>query len=237
MFQPIKRKRVYTEIIEQLRELIESGELQPGDKLMSEREMAEKLQVSRSSVREAFLALELMGVLESRSGEGTFVSSISGSAESIQPLTMMLLMEKGTSNELLELRRILEGEAAYLAAERASEEQIERIKDYLAMMEEDYQKGSLGEEADACFHVALSEATGNRVLQNLMSKVSDLLAKTMKESRQKMFSKPENREILQQQHRDICKAVVEKHPEEARKAIHRHLEFVRQETALADSEH
>jgi len=235
MFQPIKRKRVYTEIIEQLRELIEKGELKPGDKLMSEREMAEKLQVSRSSVREAFLALELMGILESKSGEGTYISSVSGSAEAIQPLTMMLLMEKGTSFELLEVRRILEGEAAYLAAGRASKEQLEKIKKYLSMMEDDYQKDCLGEEADASFHVALSEATGNRVLQNLMSKVSDLLIKTMRESREKMFSKSENRRILQQQHRDIFKAVVERNPEEARKAIHRHLDFVRQETAREQS--
>ena len=103
------------------------------------------------------------------------------------------------------------------------------------MMEDDYQKDCLGEEADASFHVALSEATGNRVLQNLMSKVSDLLIKTMRESREKMFSKPENRQILQQQHRDIFKAVEERNPEEARKAIHRHLDFVRQETAREQS--
>ncbi len=80
-------------------------------------------------------------------------------------------------------------------------------------MEEDYQKVVIGEEADVCFHVALSEATGNRVLLIIMSKVSELLVQTMKDSRVIMFANPENREKLLQQHREICKAVVEKQPE------------------------
>lgn len=231
MFQPIKRKKVYTEIIEQLKKFIEEGSLKPGDKLMSERELAEKLQVSRSSVREAFLALELMGILESRSGEGTFVSSMHGSNEAIQPLTMMLLMDRGTPKELLELRRILEGEAAFLAAERGSAENLKKIGTNLARMEEDYNNGCLGEESDACFHVALIEAAGNRVLTNLMNRVSDLLVKTMKESREKIFSRPENRDILQQQHRDIYRAIIEKQPEEARAAMHQHIDFVNAEIA------
>lgn len=229
MFQPIKRKRVYTEIIEQLRELIEKGELKPGDKLISEREMAEKLQVSRSSVREAFLALELMGILESRTGEGTFVSSTNGSDDVIQPLTMMMLMDRGTPRELLELRRILEGEAAFLAAKRASKENLNKIKNNLARMEEDHDSGCLGEESDACFHVALIEAAGNRVLINLMNRVSDLLVKTMKESREKIFSIPKNRDILQQQHRDIYRAIAERHPDKARATMHQHIDFVNEE--------
>lgn len=231
MFEPIKRKRLYVEIMDQLQQLINKGELKPGDKLMSERELAEKFQVSRSSVREAFSALELMGILESRPGEGTFISTVSSAEETVRPLTLMMILERDAAMDLLEIRRILEGESAYLAAERASGENLEKIQKHLAVMEEDLEKGNLGEEADAAFHVALCEAAGNRVLLNLMSNVSDLLVHTMKLSREKMFAKLENREKLQQQHRDICKAVLERHPEQARKAMHEHLDFVRQETS------
>ncbi len=127
MFQPIKRKRVYIEIINQLQNLIDKGELKPGDKLMSERELSEKLKVSRSSVREAFSALELMGILESRPGEGTFISSASATASALLPMSMLMLLGSA-SEDLLELRWILEGEGAKLAAERASEENINQIK-------------------------------------------------------------------------------------------------------------
>ncbi len=231
MFQPIKRKRLYVEIMDQLQQLINQGELKPGDKLMSERDLAEQLKVSRSSVREAFSALELMGILESRPGEGTFISTVSSAEETVRPLTLMMILERDAALDLLELRRILEGESAYLAAERATEEQVERIKSHLVNMEEDLKRGNIGEEADAAFHVSLCEATGNRVLLNVMSNVSDLLVYTMKKSREKMFAKLENREKLQQQHREICRAVVEGNPEQARKSMQEHIDFVRAETS------
>lgn len=94
---------------------------------MSERELSEKLKVSRSSVREAFSALELMGILESRPGEGTFISSASATARALLPMSMIMLLGSA-SEDLLELRWILEGEGAKLAAERASEENINQIK-------------------------------------------------------------------------------------------------------------
>jgi len=77
MFRPVKTKKVYEEIVEQIKKLIVDGKLQPGDKLLSERELSEKLNVSRASVREAFSALEIMGVISIRPGEGSFVQQVS----------------------------------------------------------------------------------------------------------------------------------------------------------------
>ncbi len=231
MFQPIKRKKLYVEIMDQLQHLINTGELKPGDKLMSERLLAEKLNVSRTSVREAFSALELMGVLESRPGEGTFISTVSSAEEAVRPLALMMILERDAALELLELRRILEGESAYLAAERATEKQLKKVQDCLQAMEEDKKLGIIGEEADADFHVALCEATGNRVLVNIMNNVSDLLIYTMKKSRESMFAKSENRDKLQKQHRNIFQAVMNGEPELARKCMHEHIDFVQEETS------
>lgn len=77
MFKQVKTKKIYEEVIEQIKKLIIDGKLQPGDKLLSERELAEKLGVSRASVREAFSALEIMGIITIRAGEGSFVRQVS----------------------------------------------------------------------------------------------------------------------------------------------------------------
>ena len=109
--KPIKTKKIYEEIVEQIKELFAQGDLKPGDKLLSEREFAERLQVSRASVREALSALEAMGLIEIKPGEGTFIRQM-GVSSIIEPLALLLLMEKDQVFELFELRKILEVEAA-----------------------------------------------------------------------------------------------------------------------------
>ena len=124
-FKPIKTKKIYEEIVEQLRELISTGTFNPGDKLPSERDMAQMLGVSRASVREAVVALQAMGVLDVKPGEGTFVSA-SMNSEMIEPLALVLSVERNPLAQLMEVRRILEAEAAALAAQRATEQDRSR---------------------------------------------------------------------------------------------------------------
>lgn len=134
--KPIKTKKIYEEIVEQIKELFAQGDLKPGDKLLSEREFAERLQVSRASVREALSALEAMGLIEIKPGEGTFIRQM-GVSSIIEPLALLLLMEKDQVFELFELRKILEVEAAGLAALRATSEDVERMFEVIKKMEED----------------------------------------------------------------------------------------------------
>ena len=228
MFKPIKRKRLYVEVMEQIEQLIADGILKPGDKLTSERELADSLKVSRSSVREAFSALDLMGILESRPGEGTFVRAVPAE-EAYKPLALMLLLDKQNNNDVLEARKILESESAYLAAERVTEESLEKMKKCLLEMEKDLETDSTGESPDAQFHFIIAESTQNRVMEKLMHAISDLVVITMKMSREKMLLKAGNQEKLFTQHKRIFKAIESKNPHLARARMCEHLNFVSSE--------
>ena len=185
-FQPIKPKKIYEEIVEQLKEMISTGELKPGDKLPSEREMAESLGVSRASVREALTALEAIGILDIRPGEGTFVQQTS-IAETFWPLFLVLAVEKNPGSQLMEVRRVLETESAALAAQRATEEQMANIADILEQMK----SSATTTEAvafDLKFHYAIAEAATNSILLRLMNTVADLMHHTFREDRENLYA-------------------------------------------------
>ena len=113
MFNSISNKKVYEQVIEQIQKNIMDGTFKNGDKLPSERELSEKMAVSRTSIREALRVLETMGVVESRQGEGNFIcSNIEKSL--LQPLSMMFKLNNGSWSDIFELRNILEIECARL---------------------------------------------------------------------------------------------------------------------------
>lgn len=228
MFRPIKRKRLYVEVMEQIQQLLADGTLRPGDKLTSERELADRLKVSRSSIREAFSALDLMGILESRPGEGTFVRSVPAE-EVYKPLALMLLLETKNNYDVLEVRKVLESESAYLAAERVTGENLKKMKKCLLDMEKDIESGSDGEGPDASFHFTIAESTQNKVMEKLMHAISDLVVFTMRLSREKMLKKSGNQEKLYNQHKEIFEAIAAKNPELARTRMCEHLTFVSDE--------
>lgn len=225
MFRPIKTKRVYEQIVDQIRQLIKRGDLKPGDKLMSERELSELLGVSRTSVREALSALDFLGILESRQGEGTFIANVSEQSL-IEPLALIMTMDREAGLELLEVRKMLEVEAAELAAVRSSQESLSQMEEALQLMERDLKQQSLGEESDAKFHYCIAEATDNKVLVKLMNTISDLLVHNMRTSRQYLYTSQGNAEKLYLQHLNIYNAIKDKNPELAKQAMFDHLNFV-----------
>lgn len=204
--RPIRTKKIYEEIVQQIKDLIGEGNLKPGDRLPSERELSERLAVSRASVREALSALAAMGVIVIRPGEGTFVQNIRNGAI-VEPLAMALLLDRQAAMELLEARQALEGEAAYLAARRAGPEDLEKMEELLKEMEHDLQRGILGEEADLRFHLAIAEAARNSVLARLMHTVSDTMRQALKTSRQRLYTTAGNPEKLFAQHNQIYEAI------------------------------
>jgi GntR family transcriptional repressor for pyruvate dehydrogenase complex len=235
MFKPIKHKRVYEEILEQIKNLVREGVLKPGDRLISERELAERLQVSRASVREAFSALDMMGILESKPGEGTFIREFPQDSM-IKPLGLMLMLYQENNVEVLEIRAILEAGSAALAARRVTPEGLQKIKQALDEMESNVLSGAIGELPDAAFHLAVAEAADNQLLIRLMNTVSDLMVETMRYSRERLFETPGNKLKLLQQHKEIYRAIAEKDAEAAREAMRAHLRFVRREIASYEEE-
>jgi GntR family transcriptional repressor for pyruvate dehydrogenase complex len=220
--KPIKTKRIYEEIIEQIRVLVTEGHLQPGDRLPSERELAAQLNVSRASVREALSALEMMGLLEIRSGEGTFIKKINIDSV-VTPLTWVLSMEKDTVLELLEVRKIIEGQAVALAATRSQAEDLRELEEALTLMYEDLQTGQLGETADLRFHYAIAKASHNKILLRLMNAISDTMHQALKTSRIRLYEGQDAPERLYQEHKFVLEAISKQNPEQARRIMLDHL--------------
>lgn len=221
MFKPVKKTRVYEEIVVKVKKMIEKGRLHSGDQLPSERELAEVFNVSRSSVREALRALETQGYLESRQGDGTYIAR--QPVESlINPLASVLFTEKDGQIELFEMRRLIEPQLAFLAAERATPEEIVMLEKALELQEEAYAKGESGTEIDKTFHYILAKAARNKVILRIIDNIMDLLA----ESRDKYLQVEGRSEKSLARHREMLGAVKSGDSELAAKVMKEHLEDI-----------
>ena len=226
-FTPIKTKRLYEEIVEQIKQLITDGRLKPGDKLLAERELADQFQVSRASVQEAIRTLEMLGVIDIRPGEGTFVRR-TGADDIIRPLAMFLAVERSSLLDMFEMRRIFETANARLAADRATQEELDQIESTLEAMRErlnvlDPEKG---EEFDAAFHYAVAEATHNSLLNKLFKTVSEEFSKANSVARRQLYhDNADNAQKIIDQHSDIFDAIRDREPIKASEAMLTHLIF------------
>lgn len=221
-FKPIKTKKIYEEIIDQVKAMISSGALQPGDRLMSERELAEKLQVGRSAVREAFRVMEAMGIIKIKPGEGTYISeqNVESLVNSFSPV---LPADRKNVREFMELRRILEVEAAGLAAQRRSLNQLENIRLSLQQLQNDIEQGNLGGEADLRFHFTIAEASHNSFLLNLMNTVGDIMSRVLSATLHILYQNPANPPRIMREHWAIYDAIKDGDHEGARQAMLEHL--------------
>ncbi len=226
-FTPVKTRRIYEDIVEQIKQFITGGELKPGDKLLAEREMAERLQVSRVSVREAIKALEMLGFVDIRPGDGTFVRD-TNTDDIIRPLAMFLAVERNSLLDMFEVRRIFETATAGLAADRADSEEVEEIRTLLEKMKEglNLQDSEKGEEFDTAFHYAVAEATHNSLLTKLFRTVSEEFAKAISTARRQLFlDSPDNAQKIIDQHTRIYKAIKARDSSGASAAMLEHLTY------------
>ncbi len=229
--KPIKSKRTTEIILEQIKELILNGILMPGDRLLTEMELAERFEVSRTSVREALAALSLTGVLEIRQGEGIFVKSSPSNAV-IEPLTFIFLLEKNQLQNILEVRKALEVEAVGLAAERRDLEDLRTIKALVQRMELDLPESKESEQLDLEFHLAISHASKNPLLDRLMNTVQETMGQTLRVTRALWLSGTAGTNSrLFEEHRDIYLAVEAGDKDRARTIMYQHLAKVEQELA------
>ncbi len=227
MFHQVKTKKVYEEIVGQIKALIVEGRLQPGDKLASERDLSEQLGVSRASVREALSALEMAGIIEIRPGEGSFVKQLSF-AGLMEPLSFCLRVESKEMQHFLEVRRVLEAEAAALAALRAGAFEHEEIRRSLEMMRAEIVAGGFGDEGDTAFHAAVAKAAQNPILDQLMGVITELMSNTFRSVRQRMFLAPGIADSIYASHVDIYQAIVCHDPQAARNGMRKHLFLLEQ---------
>lgn len=213
----VKKKRIHEEIIAQIRKELAEGRWKPEDRLPSERELSERFQVSRASVRESIRALESMGLVTIKSGEGTYVAS--GSEALLSPLVSIILQQKDVLLDIFEARKVIEPEIAALAAERAGPEEIQQMEEILKEQARQVSQGDTGVEADTAFHSLLTQSTKNKVFLRLNDAIVDSLRETRERSLQ-IHGRPA-RSLAG--HREILKAIRAKDPAKARHAMLEHL--------------
>ncbi|SES92053.1 FadR/GntR family transcriptional regulator [Anaerobranca gottschalkii] len=225
MFHPIKDVKVYELVIEQIKNMIIEGKLKRGDKLPSERELVEQLQVSRASIREALSALQIIGLIESRHGEGNFIKEKLDN-NFLEPLSTLFLLEEQSPKEILEFRTILEVSSAAMAAKNATTEQILMLQNVVKDLEENRKDEDLNIKLDKKFHYTIAQITGNRLLYNILNSISDLIDISIKYTRSKILMDPKNQEILIEQHKGIFAAIAKGDPELASERMKSHLDYV-----------
>ena len=222
-FKEIAPVRLYESVIEQIMDLIKNNELKPGEKLPPERELAEKLSISRNSLREAFRVLESRGLIKSKPGGGRFIREIWKNGHN-NTENIILSLEKSSILELLEAREIFEVEIVELAAQRATPEDIELIEKALNKMNQKEElKDDKKMESDTEFHLAIAGASHNFVFINIMKLYLDLL----KETREKTWQIPGRREKQYQEHQAIFQAIKEHNSKKAEEAMLKHLMSIR----------
>lgn len=221
MFKPVKKTRVYEEIVTKIKNMISQGKLRSGDQLPAERELSEVFKVSRSSVREALRTLESQGYLESRQGDGTYIAR-QPVETLVQPLASEILTKKDALAELFEMRRLIEPQLAFLAAERASPEEIVEMEKILSIQEERVSKGESGTDFDKTFHYTLAKATKNNVLIRIMDSVMDALT----ESRDQYLQVEGRPERSLYRHRELLRVIKDGDKELAAEIMREHLEDI-----------
>jgi GntR family transcriptional regulator, transcriptional repressor for pyruvate dehydrogenase complex len=226
-FQKVQAEKLSQSVVRQIEALILRGILRPGERLPAERELSDRLGVSRPSLRDAVADLQIRGLLTSKPGAGIYVADVLGSAFS-PALIGLFATHEAAVFDYLDFRRDMEGLAAERAARLASDTDLKVVDAIFAKMEAAHLKRDPTHEAalDAQFHMAIIEASHNIVMLHMMRSMFDLLREGVFYNRQVMFAQRTTREALLDQHRQINIALQARDPAAARAAIKAHLDYV-----------
>jgi GntR family transcriptional repressor for pyruvate dehydrogenase complex len=224
MFNSIKHTRISDEIANQIKTLISEGRLKPGDRLPPERELIKQFGVSRPSLREALNSLVAMGFLEVKQAKRTYVKSVT-SGMMQDPLSLLIKADAQKIFDLVEVRKASEAWGAFLAAQRASGEDIQRLEKIVQDMKTAVDEGRSWEKQDADFHLAIAQGTHNTIQVHMMSTIYDLL----RESMGKVFKDRSKVKKLLDHHHRIFSAIKNHSPDKARERTLEHLNYVESE--------
>jgi GntR family transcriptional repressor for pyruvate dehydrogenase complex len=232
-FQPVQPEKLSTAVTRQIEKLILRGILRPGERLPSERELSERLGVSRPSLREAIAELQDKGLLTTKAGAGIYVADVLGNAFS-DALIRLFADHDEAVFDYVSFRRDMEGLAAERAARFASDTDLKVIQTIFDKMEAAHQKRDPTDEArlDADFHLSIIEASNNVIMLHMMRSMYQLLQQGVFYNRQTMFKQRTTRDMLLDQHRAINDALQARDPAGARAAVEAHLSYV--ERSLLD---
>ena len=172
MFKSIKHTKISNEIVNQIKNQISEGMLKPGDRLPPERDLVKEFGVSRPSLREALNSLVAMGFLEVK-GKRTYIKSVA-SESMLDPLSLLIKTDTQKIFDLIEVRKAIEAWGAFLAAQRATEEDIKRLENIIEEMRKAFEQGRSWEKQDADFHLGIAQATHNTIHTHMMSTIYDL---------------------------------------------------------------
>ena len=214
MFKPASKSTLHESVLNQIIDAIKKNIWEPGMKLPGEQALAKTFRVSRNCIREVLKALELSGIVEARPGDGTYLS-INALRNITNTEFVASLFEESTLKELVEARQLLEGQIAYWAAQRATEQQIQKMEELL-LKDEEHPDVDIHDK----FHNVLAEMAGNRFLLRLLGSIRNELA-----TQRLIFktSPVENLAAFKKENWEICQAIKERNPEKAKKIMYKHL--------------
>ncbi|HZK73970.1 MAG TPA: FadR/GntR family transcriptional regulator [Clostridia bacterium] len=216
--RPLERSRLYEDVGERLADFVRESGMAPGDQFPAERDLAQRLSVSRTSVRQAFVVLQALGFIDIRHGEGAFLRRTRGFGDSLTKL----LERRRRLPEVLEAREALEVKLAELAAGRRAEKDLIAMNKALTQMEAEIAAGGLGTEGDAAFHRAIALAARNEILLHLIEAMAEVIQETRVES----LSEPGRPRRSLDAHRHILAAIESRSTELAVEAMRLHLRVV-----------
>jgi GntR family transcriptional regulator, transcriptional repressor for pyruvate dehydrogenase complex len=224
--RPLQRPRLYEQVVDQIQAWIAQNGLEVGDRLPPERELASRLGVSRATVSQALVAMEVVGVVSVRHGDGVVLVEPAGSAKVVNALRR----HAQQLPEIIEAREALETKLAALAAGRRTESDLAAMDEALALMERDIASGGRGVEGDERFHAAVTAAGHSPLLARLMAEISDLI----RETRISSLSQPERPVNSLRGHRKIADAIRAGDAEAAALAMQEHVAMVSDVALLRD---
>ena len=226
---PPPKKKAYQVVVDQIREYFLDGELQPGEKLPTERELAARFNVSRTSVREALRKLEIKGIIEIKQGSGSFIKTPECHTLGDDLSSTIIKTEKKLIYEMLELRQALEVECAFLASQRATSEDIERIGKALEMMVQVKNDVELGIQADLSFHINIVLASHNSIFLQLFQTLSEHMQDTIRATRRQRLKDPERTQETIDEHKEIYLAIAAGDANQAKQLMEKHIKQIRRE--------
>ncbi|MFE2986299.1 FadR/GntR family transcriptional regulator [Streptomyces sp. NPDC059262] len=212
------RPRLYEQVLDRLRAYVAEGGLRAGDRLPPERDLAARLGVSRASVKQAIVVLEVQGLVEARHGGGTYLMRDSLDAEPVEHM----VERRRRLPDVLEAREALETKLAELAAERRTDEDLTALHKALDRMAADIEDGGHGVEGDRLFHAAVTAAAHSALLADFMRSIADQVT----ESRTESLRQPRRPARSLAQHRAILEAIETGRPAQAATAMRRHVRTV-----------
>jgi DNA-binding FadR family transcriptional regulator len=228
--QTVEPQRLYRQIADQLRSLVAAGEFEVGQRLPAERDLAVQLGVSRPSVREALIALEVEGMIEVRTGSGIYVRASAPEAGKGRNGALHESQAGGDSAplewgplEVMHARGLIEPQTAALAAERASRSDVNAIAAGLRQMRQQARRGEVPREGDEAFHLAIARASGNGVLLDTLQRYWRARHGPLFERLGDYFEGPDSWQVAIAEHEVVLDAIRSHDPSQARRAMQRHV--------------